>query len=55
MADSISVVALTPGLTQNPPRMAILSSSAGQTGATQRAKIKHSAEEFESILLSQWL
>lgn len=56
MADGLSLSVLTPGLTRGLQQPVLPAATSGKSAdGAQRAKIEHSAEEFESILLSQWL
>ena len=56
MPDSNSLLALTPAVTQTPPgTSSLLARAPGLEAGASPGKIRRSAQEFESILLSQWL
>jgi Rod binding domain-containing protein len=56
MSDFLPVVALTPSITQSSPTEAsLLGHARGLEDSSNPDRMRRSAQEFESILLSQWL
>jgi len=56
MPDSVPVLTLTPGIAPSVPQEAsLLARAQSLTSASTPDKIKRSAQDFEAILLSQWL